>query len=1348
MFRSHRITVILIVGLTAAGLALPAQGAGLDPVATGGPASHSTRQIAPVSNPAGFVDPFVGTANAGNTFPGAVAPFGMLSFSPGQSRYYGPTSGPGAGKGTIRPASPSGYQYGTDFISGFSLTHLSGAGCNGAGGDIPLMPITEKVTTSPAIANGDRTRYSSSFSHSWEQASPGSYQVKLDSGVTASMAATARTGSARFAFPAAKPAGLLIRSSDSMAGSSDAAVTIDQAAGTVSGSVTSGNFCGPFTGDAILQRSYYTLHYTIAFDRPFTEVGTWSGGTVSAGATSARGGTGYTGGLNPDGSAANGYPPAGKGTGGYLMFAPGSTVNARVGISYVSDANAAANLAAENPKGTSLEQVRNAVTRNWNTELGRIGVGGGTDIELSTFYTALYHSLLHPNLINDVNGQYPGFDGQAHLLRAGQQAQYTTFSGWDVYRSQVQLVTLLDPQRGSDIATSLLNQAKANGGVWDRWTHITGGTHVMVGDPSAGALAGILAFGGTGFGVKEAFTSLARAARVPTAADFSRDGWNVAVVGQRPSLDQFLANKFYPDGCNAWGCPNETLEMAAADYGLATMAKYLKDTKSYTEFVTRSQSWQNQFNPDATPAGGYIQSRMVGGNWVTGFDPGSSYGFVEGTGAQYTWLVQHNPAGLIDAMGGQQSAIDRLDHFFKDADGNWVLIGPWDGTTHANMDNEPSIGAAWMYNYAGAPWKTQQTVRQTISALWLDTKDGVPGGPDGIPGNDDLGEMSSWLVFAAMGLYPENPSQADLTMAAPLFPSITVTRSTGKKLQINAPAADRKAQYIDKLTVNGARSTRTYLPAAALNGNTTLDLTLSTTPNTSRGTKPADASPSNRDGEKSYTASMSSPTTTAVPGGLTKAVTLNLFRLTSKAPATVGYTVAASDGLVPVTPTGKVTVGADGRASVPIVLRVDKNTPVGSHPVTVTYTTKRAELGTLTFTVVVAKAARTVLSSSFEPGQGQPVPNDRLETVGFAEYCCGIGGTESKAQSGFGNTGGWATIYSGRAIAAGNHASHRLLAAPAGATVAAGDVLSYAIQPQLTGGPFGDLVQNASQYVALDLQFTDGSTLSDTGVVAANGATLDPVQQGAVLTADVWTQVQVSIPAAAAGKTVKDVLLNFGTGDVIGTAGQQDGYLRGWIDDVSITHPLPALAVTAPADAAAVVGRQFAGTVATFTGGNGAAATDFGASINWGDRTHPTAGTVKAAADGSYTVAGSHTFRRAGKYTATVSVTDSDGVTESGTLTVTVSKASQRALPTLTVAASSVARSSGIAVTGTGFAPGELVRIGVDAKGAGSITVTASAAGAIAGTVPVPTTATSYDTVTAFGVISAVPAVGAMTVTG
>jgi hypothetical protein len=364
--------------------------------------------------------------------------------------------------------------------------------------------------------------------------------------------------------------------------------------------------------------------------------------------------------------------------------------------------------------------------------------------------------------------------------------------------------------------------------------------------------------------------------------------------------------------------------------------------------------------------------------------------------------------------------------------------------------------------------------------------------------------------------------------------------------------------------------------------------------------------------------------------------------------------VRAEDGLVPVLADGDTSVGASGDVSVPVVVRVPASTPLGRHTVTVTYASGGQALGTLTFDVVVDKAAKSVLSTGFEPGQAQPTPNVRLDSTGFDEYCCSIGGTESKAQSGFGHTGSWAVIYSGRAVALGNHAANVLL--DTDTKVSAGDVLSYAVQPQRDGGPFGGWVQNASQYVSLDLLFTDGTRLSDTGVVASNGQPLEPERQGAVLTPDAWTTVQVSLPAAVDGRTVDKVLLRFGTGDVVATPGQQDGYLRGWVDDVSLTRPLPPLVVTGVGRVGAVQREATSAVLASFTGGVGDAAGDFAASVDWGDGSGAGAATVARADDGSWTVSGTHTYRRAGSYTATVVVTDAAGVTERATVPVTVTK--------------------------------------------------------------------------------------------
>jgi predicted alpha-1,2-mannosidase len=1216
-------------------------------VASGGAAVAATDPL--TTDPAQYVDPFVGSSNAGNTYPGAVAPFGMVGWSPDQSGV--------AGDGTLRSASPSGYDYSRDFIRGFGLTHVSGAGCAGLSGDIPFMPVSGTIDTSPSAADAAGAPYQSTFSHNNEDASPGAYHVALDSGVDVSLSATSRTGSGRFTYPEGTPASMLIRTSDSLVGSSDASVHVDAATRTISGSVTSGNFCGGFAGDGILQKSYYTVYFTVQFDKDFTDAGTWQDGELRPQTTEVEGGTTYPG----------GYPPAGKGSGAYVSFdtSAGTAVNARVGISYVSLDNAEENLETENPAGTTIDQVQAQTRSAWNEQLNRIQTGGGTDDERTTFYTALYHALLHPNITSDVNGEYTGFDLATHTVPTGQNAQYATFSGWDVYRSQVQLVTLLDPERGSDIAASLLNQADQNGGEWDRWTHNSGGTHVMVGDPSAVALAGIVAFGGTDFPVDRAYQSLKTAATVPTENDLSRAGWNIAVVGQRPSLDQFLEHGYYPEGCNAWGCPNETLEMAAADYGLATLADYLGSGADYEQFVTRSQSWQNQFNLAATPDGGYIQGRNADGSWTNGFNPASSNGFVEGTSAQYTWMVQHNPAGLFAAMGGAENASRRLDGFFHeigDENGNgieneWTLAGgSWDTNMHSNVDNEPSIGAPWLYNYAGKPWKTQETVRATIQQLWLDTKDGQPNGPDGIPGNDDLGEMSSWLVFAAMGMYPENPSRSELTVAAPLFTDIVIHRASGQTITVSAPDASIENSYIQSMTVNGIEQTATFLDSDAITGDTSIGYALGSTANEQWGAGAADAPPSVRDGEHPVLAGVDAATD-AVRGGTTDPVAVRAQRFADTS-ATARFSIEPTEGLMPDVAEGDFSFDANGTAIVPVVFRSSADAEAGMHPVVVHFTANGQPLPDAVLNVMVREQGTPVIDTSFEDGQARPTDNTVIDTQGWSEYCCGIGGPETKLHQEKAHTGSNSIVYSGRAAEAGASATTQLLDVDA-IRAQAGSTLSWSVYPQAETTAIAGLVQDASQYVAVDLLFDDGTRLSDSGVATSNGATLDPIAQGQVLTRDAWNDVSVVLPGSVDGKIIDQVVLHFSTGEAYNTEGD-NGYLRGWVDDLRLTQQFEPLSAAPIEGLEATVGEPLEAVVASFTGGSGASADDFSAVVQWGDDTEASAGRVvaiAAAAASGYTVSASHTYAAAGDYNAIVTITDADGVQVATTATISVAAA-------------------------------------------------------------------------------------------
>ncbi len=764
----------------------------------------------PDNSPAAAVNPLIGSSNGGNTFPGPMLPFGMLQWSPEATR----------GKHD-RTAAPGGYRYDATRIRGFSLTHLSGTGCAGASGDVPFMPVTADIAAGSPAADADDSRYASDFSHADEQAEAGYYKVALANGVEVQLTAAMHSGLAGFGFPAGKPANLLIRTSDSELGSSAADTQVDAATRQVSGSVTSGNFCGYLSKAD--RRSYYTLYFVAEFDQPFVQTGSWQDTQLHPGGTRASGGTGY---------GDKGFPPIGKGSGVWLRFADGSTVHARVGISYVSLANARANLAAEIPRHADLALLRRQARERWNKLLGGIRIEGGTPDQRSTFYTALYHVMMHPNVYSDANGEYRGFDQRIHRVAGTQQAQYANFSGWDIYRSHLQLVTWLQPKIGSDIAQSLFNQAAQNHGEWDRWTHNSGGTHVMSGDPAAPALADIAAFGGRDFDLHGAYASLAAAADRPTANDLSDEGCNVECVGQRPSLDQWLRLHYIASQSHAWGGAGETLEDASADFALSELAARASDTAAQQRYLARAGYWRNLYNPKATPTGGYLQNRNADGSWPA-FTPDTDDGFVEGSASVYLWMVPFDVQGLFDQLGGRERAIARLDAFFHQPDGRWALTKA--GPLHAELDNEPSVATPWLYDFAGQPWKTQQTVRQVLDTIWKNT-------PDGIPGNDDLGEMSSWYVWAALGLYPEIPGRAELVLGSPLFPH-AVVHGSGGEVSIDAPGAPQQT-YVQALQLDGRPYAKPWLSPDVVAHGGKLEFTLGAKPAPSWGSAPADTPPS------------------------------------------------------------------------------------------------------------------------------------------------------------------------------------------------------------------------------------------------------------------------------------------------------------------------------------------------------------------------------------------------------------------------------------------------------------------------------------------------------------------------
>ena len=732
-----------------------------------------------VSDPASVVNPFIGTSNSADDFPGADVPFGMVQWSPDT------------------PSRPDGggYEFNDSSITGFSLTHLSGPGC-GADGDVPILPTVGTVSTSATDA----------FSHANETANAGYYSVKLNNGVQTELTAALRSGMARFTFPSTTQANLIFKLNGSQNGDSATSWTIVNNT-EVSGSITSGHFCGAgFT---------YTMFFDIVFDQPFATNGTAVATTAPARAANPN----KLHGMGPAVSTPLAVTPAAGPANGFVTFNTTSNhvVQAKVGVSYVSVANAVANRNTDNPGAFNFTTTQQAAHNAWNSTLGRVQIAGGTTAQQQVFYTALYHSLLHPNVFSDSNGQYIGFDNQVHTVSAGHSAQYANFSGWDIYRSQAQLSALVAPTQTSDIAQSMLNDF-TQGGTLPKWSQNNGETFVMVGDPADEIIADYYAFGARNFDTSTALTDMLHEA--------------VATNNDRPGLNYlnspgYVASNGTFGCCNFYGPVSTQLEYDSADFALSAFAGVKGDTADQTLYAERAQDWRNTFNTSS----GMMQPKLANGSWAT-FNATSSNppdGFVEDTSWQYTGMVPFNVAGLASAKGGNANMITYL---------NTVLAG-FKGANgiQSDMTNEPSLYLPWEYDYVGQPYRTQQVVRQIQDQIWSDA-------PGGLAGNDDLGEMSSWFVFSALGMYPETPGTSDLALGSPMFTQVVLTLPSGNTLTINAPAAADNAPFIQSATFNGAAWNNAFAPTTAITAGGTLNYTMGTSANTSWATAASSAPPS------------------------------------------------------------------------------------------------------------------------------------------------------------------------------------------------------------------------------------------------------------------------------------------------------------------------------------------------------------------------------------------------------------------------------------------------------------------------------------------------------------------------
>jgi predicted alpha-1,2-mannosidase len=763
----------------------------------------------PSAQPADHVHVFAGTRpghdtfGGGHNFPGAAAPFGMVQWSPDTT----PADRDGRG----------GYDYRDSHLRGFSLTHLSGAGC-ALYGDFPFLPTTEPLDASPAGEGSSLDgRFQPGFSHRGEGGRPGYYSVRLNpvrgGAIAAELTATTRTGMARFTFPRAPHSSVLINAGGSAQPNDLAEVRIDPAGREIDGIASSGLFCG--------QRPRYRVYFAAVFSRPFAAYGSWQGGRLEPGATGAS-----------ESQAPPSNPSTSAEAGAYATFDTrrDRTVTVRVGVSFVSVESARANLAAENP-GLGFGEVARQTESRWNDWLGRIRVAGGPRGALDTFYTALYHAGLAPRTFSDVGGAYAGMDGLVH--RAAGRVQYADFSGWDTYRTQIQLLSILAPRRASQMVASLLADA-AESGCLPRWSYANGQSMTMVGDSADPLIASAAAFGARAFDRRAALDAMLRGAdeecRSANGEYLERQGLVPYLAhGYVPfDLDTNVrnSNSIYGDPDDVWGSAATTLEYALDDFAVAQFAaRALHDRPTFRRFMGRSGNWRKLFNRRSR----MIEPRYESGAFPANYDNLAGGGFVEGNSAQYSWMVPHDPAGLFRAMGGKARTSARLRHFLR------VLNGGAGGThtDHALLGNEPTLHVPWLYDWTGQPYRTQATVRRALRLYGT--------GPSGYPGNDDLGTLSSWYVFGALGLYPSVPGVGLLAIGSPLFRQASLALSHRRRLTITTRG---RGPYVDALKLDGRSYGRAWTMWCGLAHGARLAFTLSSRPNRQWGGSPAVQPPS------------------------------------------------------------------------------------------------------------------------------------------------------------------------------------------------------------------------------------------------------------------------------------------------------------------------------------------------------------------------------------------------------------------------------------------------------------------------------------------------------------------------
>jgi predicted alpha-1,2-mannosidase len=640
--------------------------------------------------------------------------------------------------------------------SGFGINQLSGAGCSNEG-NFPTLPLNGALNCSPdSLLN-------LVVDISEEEGIAGYYKAKVQKNILAEFTVTERTGMAQYTYAPETDKGTIIIGGGIAGTPINVATTVITGPNTCEGFSEGGDFCGI--------PAPYKIYFVAEFNGKILSSGTWKNGKLKPETTFAEG----------------------KHSGLYFTFDIKSqkTIQYKIGISYVSIENARENLKAENP-GWNFNKVKSKAIEKWNYYLGKVEVEGKNEDRITQFYTHLYRALIHPSVCSDINGEYMGADFKVHKAV---RKQYTNYSNWDTYRTQVQLMTILDPEVASDVVISLQNFAEQSGGGFPRWVLANIETGVMQGDPTTILIANAYAWGARDYDPAPILETMRRGAEIP--------GTKSQNQLTRPALDMFLKNGF----CYA----SMQLEYTSADFAISRFALDACNKKDVSKtYLKRAQTWKNLYNPET----GWLQSRRKEG-WVP-----LKYDFRESTYNNYFWMVPYNIKGLIDIIGGKAEGEKRLDYLFLrlDAgyDDDWYACG-----------NEPSFGIPWVYNWTGKPYKTQHVVHRILTEQYS-------GKPDGLPGNDDLGSMGAWYVFASIGLYPEIPGISGFSINSPIFPLITLHLKSG---DITIRGGSEEDYYIRSIKFNGKLYENTWLDWNNISKGGLIEYKLSAKPNLLWGTK-------------------------------------------------------------------------------------------------------------------------------------------------------------------------------------------------------------------------------------------------------------------------------------------------------------------------------------------------------------------------------------------------------------------------------------------------------------------------------------------------------------------------------